>query len=66
MKYVLLLLVTIGTDDPDGGVEHAWALDGGMTLIECIARADELQPAYSLMGEVTLACEADQAPDSWN
>lgn len=67
MRFALYLLAAIGTDDPDGGVVHAWALDGNLTRVECEARRIELAPAYALMGPAaTLACEEDHAPEAWN
>ena len=60
LKYVLLLTVAIGTDEPHGGTLYTWALDTGLTGAECIAALEAATPTADMMGAI-LACERDHA-----
>ena len=61
MKFVLILTIVIGTDEPHGGIPHAWALDTGLTGPECTALLEKVTPAYDLIGNALLSCEEDRA-----
>lgn len=65
--FALYLIATIGTDDPDGGVNHVWTLDGGFeTMAECVDALEVHAPHFALMGPATyLECDVDHAPEMW-
>ena len=61
MKFVLLLTLWIGTDDPNGGMAHVWVLDHQLSGPDCVGMLETITPAYELIGNAVLSCEEDNA-----
>ena len=59
MKFALFLIALIGTDDPDGGQAHAWALDGNLTRA-AIELAKDWRTDRRLRRLEALLCVADK------
>ena len=59
MKFVLLLTIWIGTDNPDGGMAHVWVLDDKLSGTDCVTMLEEITPAYDMIGNALLSCEQD-------
>ena len=63
MKYALFLIYVFNADSPDARAEE-WAIDGNLTLEECIAESLAHLPTADAMG-AHLGCDIDRAPESW-
>jgi len=57
MKFALVLIAAIGTDNADGGDAFAWILDSNLTGADCVETLERVAPTFALMGDVVLQCE---------
>lgn len=64
MKFALFFTLFIQTGEIEGeGFNYVYVLDSNMTGADCVAKLEEIAPAYALMGEGWLSCEQDQAEE---